>query len=139
MVNELRVSIPQTEAGPSDGSVSVGGSVQHLMQPSLDQSLFSSSLCATLANNTNGYRDTTAPSSGPPSGFTPQSMGQGSNCYHDGYDGQQYLFPDYPVDGMGSTYGSMMPVSGLDFMNDQEKNISHDPLYGLFAPTQHFV
>lgn len=124
MVNELSVSIT-TEGGDVAAS-----STQQLLRPSLDQSLFSTEL--SIMSEAGGHDSVSS-----------AMMSQPANPVHvtsnDCYDNGNFFLPDYPIDGMDSTYGSVMPVSGLDFMNDQEKDMSHDALYGLFAPTQHYA
>lgn len=79
-----------------------------LLQPSLDQSLLSNTLFI-------GSDDASATLSE----LSPQTIRP--------VDGSNFVFSDYP-----------MPTAGVDFLNDQEIDISHDALYGLFAPTQHF-
>lgn len=46
--------------------------------------------------------------------------------------------PDYwnAFDHFGPTYGEMS-TDMMDFLNDQEKDICQDTLYGLFAPSPH--
>lgn len=108
MVHELRISVNEDD---------LAYPAQNL-QPSLDQSLLSNTL---LMDSDHGGASL--------SGLTPQTAeSAGSNSF---------MMSDYPNDDFGQTYVSM-PTAGLDFLNDQEIDISHDALYGLFAPTQHF-
>lgn len=105
MVHELRINVNEDDLTyPAQN-----------LQPSLDQSLLSS----TLLMDSDGAGASL-------SGLTPQSAGSNS-----------FMMPDYPTDEFGQPYVSM-PTGGLDFLNDQEIDISHDALYGLFAPAQHF-
>lgn len=108
MAHELRVRI-------EEGSFTCP---EQQLQPTLDQSLFS-----------NAFSIDSGRDARPSSGLTPQTPGSSG--------GNGFFVPDYPIDGLDVTYAPM-PTKGLDFLNDQEKNISHDALYGLFAPTQHF-
>lgn len=82
------------------------------LQPSLEESMFFSLPAAQ--NN---------------SGLTPVSPGSSLNV----------ISPDYMAmaDRLDPGFGTS-PSGLLDFLNDQEKDISQDTLYGLFAPSQIF-
>lgn len=108
MAHELRVIIDE------------GGFAhpEQQLRPSLDQSLFSN----TYSINCGG-------DSAPSSGLTPQ-MAESTG-------GNSFDMRNYQTDGLGFSY-EPMTTGDLDFLNAQEKDISHDALYGLFAPTQRF-
>ncbi|KAF7563936.1 hypothetical protein G7046_g221 [Stylonectria norvegica] len=70
-----------------------------------------------------------------PLAMTPSGQGMTSNMTR---SNGNYMSTDYTgvMDQFDPTFGNSPGL--LDFLNDQEKDISQDALYGLFAPSQPF-
>lgn len=105
----LRDMVNELQLGVDDGSFADPGLQMH---PSLDESLF--------FRMPNGQHFLDA---------EPQTVEMG---------GPRITTPDYwnAVDPLDPSCGAM-DTDMMDFLNDQEKDICQDSLYGLFAPSPH--
>lgn len=94
-------------------SVNEGGLTEpgQQLQPSFDESLFST---LSMTHNT--------------ASLTPEASTS---------TGNDVTLGQWDTDDFDPLYESF-PSAMLGFLNDQEKDISQDTLYGLFAPSQHF-
>lgn len=108
MVYELRINVSEDD---------MTYPAQNL-DPSLDQSLLSNTLLMESDHAGASMSE-----------ITPQTAGPAGDS--------SFMMPDYPCDELGQPFASIS-MGGLDFLSEQEIDISHDALYGLFAPTQHF-